>query len=112
MYNYDKVMSGLSKFIDTEIVNKVPGWKKWLVGSAMGIMLSNSSSIFEQLNKNSFIKTLNLIDDLGNINVDELYKELKKQAQKSNATIELPMIGSFVLNEQDVDKLYKFITME
>lgn len=112
MYNYEKVVNGLTKYIDTEIVNKVPGWKRWILGSGIGIMMSNATNIFDQLKKNDFIKLLDLIDSNNNINVEIIYKELKKQAQKGSVNIELPMIGSFVLNEQDVDKLYNIIISE
>lgn len=110
MYGYDKVMNGIAKYIDNEIVDKIPGWKKWLVGSGIGMMLSNSNNIFEQIKNNEFVKLLNIIDDYDNIDVENIYKELKKQAQKGSVDVELPMIGSFRLNEQDVDKLYRFIT--
>lgn len=109
MYSYDKVINGLSKYIDNEIVSKLPGWKKWILGTGMGMALSNSNNIYEQLKNNEFIKMLNIIDSNGNVNVEALYKELKKQAQKGSATIEFPMIGAFMLNEQDIDKLYNFI---
>ena len=109
MYSYSKVMDGLAKYVDQEIVNKIPGWKRGVVGSGLGMMLSNTDNIYKELKNNEFVKLLNLMDEQGNVNVEALYKELKKQAQKSSATIELPMIGSFVLNEQDVEKLYNFI---
>ena len=109
MYNYEQVINGLTKYIDHEIVNKVPGWKRWLLGSGIGIMLSNAEEVFNTLKDNEFVKMLNLIDD-NKINVDIIYKELKKQAEKGSANIELPMIGSFILNTQDVDKLYDLIT--
>lgn len=112
MYSYERVLNGLVKYIDDEIVNKLPGWKKWVVGSGLGMMLSNSDEIFRQIKDNEFVKMLNLVDEQGLINVNEIYKELKKQAQKSNASIELPMVGSLVLNDQDVDKLYYLITSE
>lgn len=112
MYSYDRVINGITKYIDNEIVNKVPGWKRWLVGSGLGMMLSNSESIYHSIKDNEFVKMLNLIDQQGHINVDEIYKELKKQAQKGSVDIELPMVGSFVLNEHDVDKLYGFIVNE
>lgn len=109
MYTYERVINGLAKYLDNEIINKLPGWKKWVLGSGMGIALSNSNNIYEQLKSNDFVKMLNIIDENGNINVDCIYKELKKQAQKGSATIEFPMIGAFILNEQDIDKLYNFI---
>lgn len=110
MYGYDKVMNGIAKYIDNEIVDKIPGWKKWLVGSGIGMMLSNSNNIFEQVKNNEFVRLLNIVDEYDNIDVENIYKELKKQAQKGSVDVELPMIGSFRLNEQDVDKLYRFIT--
>ena len=112
MYSYDKVMNGLAKYVDTEIVSKVPGWKKWLVGSGIGMILSNADNVVEQLKNNEFVKLLNIIDEHSNVNVDAMYKELKRQAQKGSVNIELPMVGSFLLNEHDVDKLYNFITRE
>ena len=112
MYSYERVLNGLTKYIDDEIVNKLPGWKKWVVGSGLGMMLSNADEIFRQIKDNEFVKMLNLVDEQGRINVEEIYKELKKQAQKSSASIELPMVGAFVLNDQDVDKLYHLITSE
>ena len=110
MYGYDKVMNGIAKYIDNEIVDKISGWKKWLVGSGIGMMLSNSNNIFEQVKNNEFVRLLNIVDEYDNIDVENIYKELKKQAQKGSVDVELPMIGSFRLNEQDVDKLYRFIT--
>ena len=109
MYSYDKVMNGIAMYIDNEILDKIPGWKKWLVGSGIGMMLSNSNNIFEQIKNNEFVKLLNIIDDYDNIDVENIYKELKKQAQKGSIDVDLPMIGSFRLNDQDVDKLYRFI---
>ena len=112
MYSYDKVMNGLAKYVDTEIVSKVSGWKKWIVGSGIGMILSNADNVVEQLKNNEFVKLLNIIDEHSNVNVDAMYKELKRQAQKGSVNIELPMVGSFLLNEHDVDKLYNFITRE
>ena len=112
MYSYDKVMNGLAKYIDTEIVSKVPGWKKWIVGSGIGMLLSNAENVVTQIKNNEFVKLLNIIDDYNNIDVENIYKELKRQAQKGSIEVELPMVGTFVLNEQDVDKLYRLIINE
>jgi hypothetical protein len=112
MYEYNKVINGLSKYIDTEIVDKITGWQKWVIGGGLGIALSNGTNIFNQLKDNEFVKMLNVIDDKNRINVDKIYKEIKKQAQKSAITFNAPMIGAITLNEQDVDKIYEFIKNE
>lgn len=111
MYDYNKVISGIAKYIDVEIVNKIAGWKRWVIGSGVGLALSNMTDVFNQLRGNDFIKMLNVIED-DKIDVDKIYEELKKQAKKSAVTFDAPMIGPITLNEQDVDKLYDFIKNE
>ena len=112
MYEYNKVINGIAKYIDYEIVEKISGWKKWVVGSGMGIALSNTSGVFNQVKNNEFVKMLNIIDKDDRINVDKIYKEMKKQAKKSSVTFDVPMLGPITLNEQDVDKIYEFIKNE
>lgn len=112
MYEYNKVINGVAKYIDTEIVDKITGWQKWVVGSGLGIALSNATNLFNQLKDNEFVKMLGVIDKDDKINVDKIYKELKKQAKKSAITFNAPLIGAMTLNEQDVEKLYELIKNE
>ena len=109
MYEYNEVINGIATFVDEEIINNINGWQKWILGSGIGIALSDSENLFNQIKDNEIIKTLKIVD--GNkINVDKIYKELKKQAKKSSITINIPMIGNLTLKEQDVEKLYQMIS--
>lgn len=112
MYDYNKVINGITKYIDTEIVDKISGWQKWIVGGAMGIALSNTTNVFNQIKNNEFIKMLGVIDKNDKIDVDKIYAEIKKQAKKSAITFNAPIIGVLTLNEQDVNKIYEFIKGE
>lgn len=112
MYEYNKVINGIAKYIDVEIVEKIQGWKKWVIGSGVGMVLSNSTDAFNKIKGNEFVKTFNIIDKNDKINVDMIYKEMKKQAKKSSVTFDVPMLGALTLNEHDVDKLYEFIKNE
>ena len=44
-----------------------------------------------------------------NIDVDAIYAELLKQAQKSSMTIDLPVIGPITFGTADVESLYRHI---
>lgn len=109
MYEYNKVLNGVAKYIDTEIVDKISGWKKWVIGGGVGLALSNMTEVFNQLKNNEFVKLLNIIDKDDKINVDKIYQELKKQALKGAITFDMSMLGPITLNEQDVEKLYELI---
>ena len=112
MYEYSRVLNGVAKYIDIEIIEKIPGWKRWVFGSGVGIALSNMTDIFNQLKTNEYVKLLNIIDKDDRINVDKIYEEMKKQANKSAITFNVPMLGALTLNENDVDKMYEFIKKE
>jgi hypothetical protein len=109
MYEYSKVLNGITKYIDTEIVDKIEGWQKWVIGSGIGIALSNSTNLFNQLKDNEIIKMLGIINEENKIDIEKIYKEFKNQAKKGSISFEVPLVGTLTLNEQDVDKIYDFI---
>lgn len=112
MYSYNQVINGIAKYMDMEIISNINGWQKWVVGSAVGIALSNSTNLFNQLKQNEFIKMLGIIDKDDRIDVNKIYRELKKQAKKSSVTFNAPLIGAITLTEQDIDTLYEMIKNE
>lgn len=109
MYEYSKVLNGITKYIDTEIVDKIEGWQKWVIGSGIGIALSNSTNLFNQLKDNEIVKMLGVINEENKIDIEKIYKEFKNQAKKGSISFEVPLVGTLTLNEQDVDKIYDFI---
>lgn len=109
MIPYVKVISGITKYIDEEIVSKLTGYQKWIVGAGAGILFNKSTNIFNNLKNNSMIKSMELINENDEIDIETIYQEIKKQAQKSAVTVDIPLAGTFTLNEQDVDKLYGLI---
>ena len=109
MVTYEQLINGLSKFIDAEIISQLTGNSKVLLGIGAGIALKKGESLFNNLKNNSMIKMLNIINDEGHIDIETLYAEVKKQAQKEIIRLEIPMVGTLKLNDEDVEKLYSYI---
>lgn len=109
MVPYTKVIAGITRFIDEEIVSKLTGTQKWIIGTGAGIIMNNATNTFNALKNNTFVKNLGIINEKDEIDVGLIYKELKKQAQKGAMTVDVPLAGALTLTEQDVDKLYNFI---
>lgn len=110
MYDYNHVMQGLEKFINMEMLAKVPGWKKWVVGTGMELAIMNTKQIMEELEHNDFVKMLGVFDDNHHVDVEKLYTALKNQVKDGDkAEIELPLVGKFTLDRTDIDKLYTYI---
>jgi hypothetical protein len=109
MVTYNQVVNGMSKYIDQEIINKIQGWQRWALGAGAGIMMTKGTNIFNTLKMHPIIKMLDVIDENDMIDIDTIYGELRKQAEKGSATFDAPMIGTITLTKDDVDKLYTLI---
>ena len=108
MYHYERVLNGLVKFIDDELLPKVDGLQRWVLGTGAGIAANKGAKIFHSLKDNSLLNTLDIVDG-EQVNVDLIYEELSKQATASPIVIDIPMVGTIKLNKSDVDKIYHII---
>lgn len=108
MVTVAQVQTGLQKYIAGEILQKLSGVQKWVVDAASAMYLLNFGTIFNQLKANPMIAALGVIDEQDHIDIDKLYKHFKA-AEKSPATMTVPMLGAVTLNAGDVDKLYNCI---
>ena len=109
MVHKSKVLHGIAGYIDDEIVAKMAGgWKAWAVGGLAGIAVSRADVLIAKLTANPMVQALGLIDG-EMIDAEALIAELRKQAQRSAATIDVPLIGPITFTATDVDSLYRHI---
>ena len=109
MVHKSKVLNGIAGYVDDEIVSKMAGgWKAWVVGSIAGLAAAKGGALIDELGKNPMVAALGVIQG-ENIDVDAIYTELLKQAQKSSMTIEVPVIGPITFGAADVESLYRHI---
>ena len=109
MYHLSQIINGIQQYAESEIIHKINGWQKWVIATGISLMLEKSTHIFNSLRSNELVKMLGLIDEDDRIDVDAIYKELKKQAEKGPMTLELPLLGVMTFTSIDVDKLYSAI---
>lgn len=109
MVTYTQLINGLSRYIDAEIINKLTGNSKLLLGVGVGIALKKGENIYKALQENTIIKMLDLIDKDGNIDIDTIIDELRKQARKQAIEIDIPVVGILKLNEEDITKLQNHV---
>lgn len=110
MVTLNQVQNGVVKYIDNELIPNINGWQKWVFGALASTAMLKTTNIFNSLKQNEFVKMLGVIDENDNIDIDTLYREFLKQAQKGAVTFDVPMIGAMTLNHTDVEKLYRYIT--
>ena len=100
MYEYNRVIKGITTYIDTEIIDKIAGWKKWVVGSAIGLAMSNTTNVFNQIKSNEFIKLLGVIDENDKIEYNGCAIDFHERHQRPNSKCGVKRCGILILNSQ------------
>ena len=106
-----QIKRGLANFIDGEIMNKIPGGtvKKTLVGTFMGMYLHNIDKMVSNAHTSPFIVALGIIDVDGNIDIDTLMEEVKKNIPDTGLKIDIDVfgfhLGDMKLQRQDMESL-------
>ena len=109
MLHSSRVIQGITNYVDNDLSSALAGsWKAWLLGGMAGIAMSRAEQLFAGIKDNAVVTALGLVEG-ENVNVDLLFAELRKQAQKGTATVTLPIIGPVTFGPADVDALYRYI---
>jgi hypothetical protein len=107
--NVERVLNGIVKYMDREILSTMNDWQEFLARLAMARLLNNKN-IGDMIVDNAYAKTFAIIDEHGNVDVDGLHRDMKSLVQgKGKLEVTLPMFGTYTFNESDVDKLFDCI---
>lgn len=109
---FNKVINGIIKYIDREIIPSMNEWQEVVARIAMSRFVNNSNVLKDGLTNNSFVRTFAIIDDNGNVDVNGLANDLKEQIRKKGKIeFTLPIFGTFRFVEADIEKL-RLVIME
>lgn len=113
MYEFNRVIDGISRYIDAEIYSKMNELQEFAARVLIGRFISNEDTVKESLVNNGFIRTFGIIDADGMIDVITLAKDIKREiARKGKISFEIPMFGTMSFVPEDVDSLFRYITGE
>jgi hypothetical protein len=112
-YSFDKVIDGITRYIDSEIYPGMNDIQEMIARIAMGRAIENQDNIKKSLVGNGIIRTFGIIDSDGMVDIDGLSKELKREIErKGKLTVSIPMFGKLTFNPTDVDILRQYISGE
>lgn len=111
MVSVDKIERGVANYVDKELMPQFQGGglEKVIVGTAVSLMIRKSGSIISGYKDNKFVQMLEIMDEKGNVDVNTLAEEIKKNVPKEGFVVDIPMIGTLTFHKEDIDKLHKCI---
>jgi hypothetical protein len=112
-HEFEKVIDGLSKYIDAEIYAKMNDLQEFMARVLIGRFINNEADVKQSLINNGFIRTFGIIDGDGMVDVTALAKDIKREIlKKQQISFDIPMFGKMTFKPADVDVIYRHITGE
>lgn len=104
----DQAMRGAVRFADNEIIPHLPGGKGIGAGIALALIIDGGRSRILALREHPAVKLMQIMDEQGNIDLDRLYNAARPKFE-NKLSVSVPFIGELKFDQNDVDKLYKYI---
>lgn len=108
MATIDQVMRGLTRFADAEVIPHLPGGKGVGAGIALALLMDGGREQILRLREHPTVKLMRVMDEQGNVDIDRLYNVARPRLEQK-MTVTIPLLGDFTFNQNDVDKLYRYI---
>lgn len=104
----DQAMRGAVRFADNEIIPHLPGGKGIGAGVALALIMDGGRDYILGLRDNPAVKLMRIMDEQGNIDIDRLYSAARPKFE-NKLSVSVPFIGELKFDQNDIDKLYKYI---
>lgn len=108
MVTIDQAMRGVVRFIDTEILPHLPTGKGIGAGIVIALIMDGGKEKILALREHPAVKLMGIMDEAGNINIDRLYNAARPKFEQK-LPVSIPFIGDLTFDQNDVDKLYRYI---
>ena len=86
----------------------LPGGKGIGAGIMLALIMEGSREKILALRENPAVKMMQIFDDAGNIDLDKLYNAARPRFE-NKLTVSVPLLGDMRFDQNDVDKLYRYI---
>jgi hypothetical protein len=110
MVEFEKVIDGIVKYIDVELLPKMNSLQDFTARVLIGRIINNTETLKNTLVNNGYIRTFGIVDSDGLIDVEGLAEDIKKEiSRKGEISLEIPLIGKLTFVPTDVDVLHRMI---
>lgn len=111
MTPFTQIQKGVAAYLDNEVMPmfKDEGWKRVAAGALIALTIQRSDKFLPIITTNQFVKSMELADEEGNIDIESLVPLVKAQIEKEPLSVNVPMIGNLIFRSSDVDKIYDYI---
>jgi hypothetical protein len=110
MVSFEQILDGVARYLNKYLFSKMNDWQEVLARLAVGRVMENEN-LKQSLMANPFVRTFAIFDSEGNVELEPLMRDLKKEIEKKGKmTVDIPLFGKISFTGEDVTELYREIT--
>ena len=112
MVSMNQLESGVARWMDTELMPKLEeqvGIKKVATVAFALYSLKRGRAALESLSGSSFLSTIGAVDNAGNVDIEGIAEEIRKQIPDAGLRVTVPMIGDLTFYRTDIDDMLRYI---
>jgi hypothetical protein len=111
MVEFNRVIDGLSRYLNNNFYSNLNDWQEIVARLAVGRIIGNPEALKQSLAANPFVRTFAIFDSEGNVELEPLMRDLRKEIEKKGKmTVDIPLFGKISFTGEDVTELYREIT--
>ncbi|MBR5202659.1 MAG: hypothetical protein IKW45_05290 [Clostridia bacterium] len=111
MVEFNRVIDGLLRYTNVHVFSNMNQLQELGARLIIARVIGNPEMLKQNLINNGFIRTFAIMDSNGNVDLEPIMKDLKKEIErKGKVTIDIPVFGEFTFVPNDVDEIYREIT--
>ena len=110
MATTEQIKAGIGNYIQTRLMPRLDGKRQFLLGTVYGLGMNNADALIAQAAQSPMARTLGIVRENGEIDVDALHSAACAQMQaQGKVTVEIPCMGTFTFDENDLRELRQMI---
>lgn len=109
MVTIDQAMRGILRFFDTVASPHMDEVRSFVAGVGLSLLADGSKEQLLALKDNQWIKSMRIMDERGDVDIDRLYNKARPRLDSRKLPISIPFIGKLTFTADDLDSLYKYM---
>lgn len=108
MVSIDQFKNGLHKYIETDMLPHLRGFKKIGLHAYLLLAENNVLDLVENFKTHPAVSVLQIIDENNMIDIDRMYNAIAPNFIEKQK-VKIPIVGEFTFDRNDLEKLYQLI---
>lgn len=114
MVSITQVERGLGRWVDNEVISKMPSGgqydmaKKIAVSASSVYIIRKGMTVLTSL-RGGLLGTLGLIDGNGNVDIDGVREAVAEKMPDEGIKVTIPILNEVTFYKADIDSMYRYI---